>query len=175
MSRATGRTRPKKLAPRQNIQIVREDQVDSLVEFDSGRGPIETGVEKAEESVCNPLVVARFALTVDCCPRLPGYHIRHTTSLRLGIPLSPAAMQHHADCVSVRNIIFSKPSKHRNFKKKMQRSKMGTFPRHLPSLATFSMTCCIRKASNSQRPISGRRRRSRTVLAVHTAWTSKMT
>jgi hypothetical protein len=51
MSRLTARTRPRKLAPRQNIQIVREDQVDTLTEFDSGRGPIETGVEKAEESV----------------------------------------------------------------------------------------------------------------------------
>jgi hypothetical protein len=51
MSRLTARTRPRKLAPRQNIQIVREDQVDSLTDFDSGRGPIETGVEKAEESV----------------------------------------------------------------------------------------------------------------------------
>lgn len=56
MSRATGRTRPKKLAPRQNIQIVREDQVDSVVDFDSGRGPIETGVEKAEEAVSYPLI-----------------------------------------------------------------------------------------------------------------------
>ncbi len=55
MSRAAGRTRPKKLAPRQNIQIVREDQVDSLTDFDSGRGPIETGVEKAEESVSSSL------------------------------------------------------------------------------------------------------------------------
>ena len=51
MSRAARNTRPKKLAPRQNIQIVREDQVDSLVDFDNTRGPIETGVEKAEESV----------------------------------------------------------------------------------------------------------------------------
>jgi hypothetical protein len=45
------RTRPKKLQSRQHIQIVREDQVDQLTDFDAGRAPIETGVEKAEESV----------------------------------------------------------------------------------------------------------------------------
>ncbi|ETN45543.1 uncharacterized protein HMPREF1541_09375 [Cyphellophora europaea CBS 101466] len=44
------RTRPKKLQSRQHIQIVREDQVDTLTDFDAGRAPIETGVEKAEES-----------------------------------------------------------------------------------------------------------------------------
>lgn len=70
MSRAAGRTRPKKLAPRQNIQIVREDQVDSLVDFDStGRGPVETGVEKAEESVSHLLLKFLSSLV------LPGTHI----------------------------------------------------------------------------------------------------
>jgi hypothetical protein len=57
MSRATARTRPRKLAPRQNIQIVREDQVDSLTDFDPGRVPIETGVEKAEESVSHAFLI----------------------------------------------------------------------------------------------------------------------
>ncbi|KIX07537.1 uncharacterized protein Z518_02190 [Rhinocladiella mackenziei CBS 650.93] len=51
MSRATGRhTRPKKLNAKQNVQIFREDQVDSLVDYDTQRASIETGVEKAEES-----------------------------------------------------------------------------------------------------------------------------
>lgn len=53
MSRATGRhTRPKKLNSKQNVQIFREDQVDSLADYDTQRSTIETGVEKAEESVC---------------------------------------------------------------------------------------------------------------------------
>ena len=45
-------TRPKKLGPKQNVQIFREDEVDQL-EFDSNRGAsqIETGVEKGEEQV----------------------------------------------------------------------------------------------------------------------------
>lgn len=51
------RTRPKKLQSRQHIQIVREDQVDQLTDFDAGRAPIETGVEKAEESVSLPFPV----------------------------------------------------------------------------------------------------------------------
>lgn len=43
MSRATGRqVRPKKLNAKQNLQIVREDQVDTLIDFDTGRGPIES-------------------------------------------------------------------------------------------------------------------------------------
>ncbi|KAJ9642180.1 Enhancer of polycomb-like protein 1 [Knufia peltigerae] len=49
MSRARA-TRPKKLNAKQNVQIFREDQVDSLIDYDSQRAVIETGVEKAEES-----------------------------------------------------------------------------------------------------------------------------
>lgn len=50
MSRARA-TRPKKLNAKQNVQIFREDQVDSLIDYDSQRAVIETGVEKAEEAV----------------------------------------------------------------------------------------------------------------------------
>ncbi|KAL9112701.1 MAG: hypothetical protein Q9227_003004 [Pyrenula ochraceoflavens] len=43
-------TRPKKLGPKQNVQIFREDEVDQL-DFDANRGAsqVETGVEKGEE------------------------------------------------------------------------------------------------------------------------------
>ncbi|KAF7846306.1 hypothetical protein BT93_L4637 [Corymbia citriodora subsp. variegata] len=51
MSRVTGRhTRPKKLTPKQNVYIFREEQVDSLNDVDATRGPVETGVDKSEES-----------------------------------------------------------------------------------------------------------------------------
>lgn len=61
MSRATGRhTRPKKLNAKQNVQIFREDQVESLIDYDSQRAQIETGVEKAEEAVSMPLDLAPF-------------------------------------------------------------------------------------------------------------------
>ncbi|KIW72970.1 hypothetical protein PV04_01126 [Phialophora macrospora] len=43
-------TRPKKLNSKQNVQIFREDQVESLPDYDTQRSTIETGVEKAEES-----------------------------------------------------------------------------------------------------------------------------
>lgn len=51
MSRVTGRhTRPKKLNPKQNVQIFREEHVE-LFDYDAARAFIETGVEKSEESV----------------------------------------------------------------------------------------------------------------------------
>ena len=51
MSRLAGRhTRPKKLNPKQNVQIFREDQVEQI-DYDAIRGTVETGVEKNEESV----------------------------------------------------------------------------------------------------------------------------
>ena len=51
MSRATGRhTRPKKLNTKQNVQIFREEHVET-VDYDAARAVIVTGVEKNEESV----------------------------------------------------------------------------------------------------------------------------
>lgn len=52
MSRVTGRhTRPKKLTPKQNVPIFREEQVDTATaDADALRNQIETGVEKSEES-----------------------------------------------------------------------------------------------------------------------------
>lgn len=51
-TRATGRhTRPKKLTPKQNVPIFREEQVDLVQDFEANRSLVETGVEKAEESV----------------------------------------------------------------------------------------------------------------------------
>lgn len=52
MSRVLGRsTRPKKLTAKQNVQIFREEQVDNINDLDAIRTAVETGVEKAEESV----------------------------------------------------------------------------------------------------------------------------
>jgi enhancer of polycomb-like protein len=50
-----GRTRPKKLTPKAAIPIIREDDID-IVDDDlqSSLQQIETGVEKAEESVSQP-------------------------------------------------------------------------------------------------------------------------
>lgn len=47
-----GRTRPKKLTSKASIPIVREDQIDAIDEdVQSALQQVETGVEKAEESV----------------------------------------------------------------------------------------------------------------------------
>ena len=51
-----GRTRPKKLTSKASIPIVREDEIDALdEELQTSLQQIETGVEKAEESVSHPL------------------------------------------------------------------------------------------------------------------------
>lgn len=62
MSRVTGRhTRPKKLTPKQNVPIFREEQVDTASTLDDAvRNQVETGVEKSEESVSTHLVVANL-------------------------------------------------------------------------------------------------------------------
>jgi enhancer of polycomb-like protein len=47
-----GRTRPKKLTSKASIPIVREDQIDFIDEdVQAALQQVETGVEKAEESV----------------------------------------------------------------------------------------------------------------------------
>lgn len=46
-----GRTRPKKLTSKASIPIVREQDIDVLDEDIQNLQQIETGVEKAEESV----------------------------------------------------------------------------------------------------------------------------
>ena len=47
-----GRTRPKKLTSKAAIPVVREDQIDLIDdEVQSAIQQVETGVEKAEESV----------------------------------------------------------------------------------------------------------------------------
>jgi hypothetical protein len=50
-----GRTRPKKLTSKASIPVVREHEIDALDEdIQSSLQQIETGVEKAEESVSPP-------------------------------------------------------------------------------------------------------------------------
>lgn len=49
-----GRTRPKKLTSKASIPIVREDQIDVIEEeIQATLQQVETGVEKAEETVCS--------------------------------------------------------------------------------------------------------------------------
>jgi len=57
-----GRTRPKKLTSKASIPIVREEDIDVIDdELQSTLQQIETGVEKAEESVSGPLPVLILA------------------------------------------------------------------------------------------------------------------
>jgi enhancer of polycomb-like protein len=53
-----GRTRPKKLTSKASIPVVREHEIDALDEdIQSSLQQIETGVEKAEESVSPPFPI----------------------------------------------------------------------------------------------------------------------
>jgi enhancer of polycomb-like protein len=53
-----GRTRPKKLTSKASIPIVREDQIETIDEEGQATfNQVETGVEKAEESVSNPFLL----------------------------------------------------------------------------------------------------------------------
>lgn len=49
-----GRTRPKKLTSKASIPIIRETDIDIIEDEIQGLQQIETGVEKAEESVSLP-------------------------------------------------------------------------------------------------------------------------
>ena len=47
-------TRVKKLVPKAHLQIVRDDQVDDLLDLDNIRGLAEFGVDASEASVSDP-------------------------------------------------------------------------------------------------------------------------
>lgn len=156
-TRATARhTRPKKLTPKQNVQIFREEQVETIIDVDTGRGQVETGVEKAEESVCD-FVDLHFSYLVVACSSVVDHR-----------SLPP----HHANS-PFRNTIFSKPSRHLKLPKRLRRSKMhiSQHPLLLPVMS--NMTCCTLKAFASLPRTSVRRPRSKTVKALRTTWTKK--
>jgi enhancer of polycomb-like protein len=70
-TRALGRhTRPKKLGPKQNVQIFRESEVDLQHDLDASRGvsTVETGVEKAEESVCCQDLISHHVISTNNLP-----------------------------------------------------------------------------------------------------------
>ncbi len=191
MSRATGRhTRPKKLNAKQTVQIFREDQVDSLLDADASRTTIETGVEKAEEAVCfcccccgppactchyfpPPLLFCRL---LSLCPlRTP---ISHPPFLAIHSHHQNALKHPHlavcADLVCCRNTISNKPSKRPKPQRQTRKSKMHTFPRHLPLPVMSNMTYSIPSAFNSRPRTSAPRPRSKTVQECHIAWTKRM-
>lgn len=57
-----GRTRPKKLTSKASIPIVREEDIDAIdEELTPGLQQIETGVEKAEESVSDLVPLSNFS------------------------------------------------------------------------------------------------------------------
>jgi len=55
MSRVNQRFRQRKLSTKQNLAILREADIDNTIDDDVQNIPrVETGVEKAEETVHNP-------------------------------------------------------------------------------------------------------------------------
>ena len=83
-----GRTRPKKLTSKASIPIVREEDIDVIDdELQSTLQQIETGVEKAEESVSGPLPSPNFSL-IPACDHVIASPKRHEifTMLTLDAP-----------------------------------------------------------------------------------------
>lgn len=143
--RSGGRsTRPKKLTPKQNVHIFREEQIDTVsADIDAVRNQVETGVEKSEESVSALICLVIYSVAF--------------TLLTL----------------FTRNTICSKPSRRRRPSKRTTRSRMHTYQRHLPSRVISNMTCCTRKHGSSLTRISGRRRRSKTATSSRIVWTRR--
>ena len=157
MSRLIRATRPKKLNTKQNVPIFRETQVE-LIDSDPTRTDIDTGVEKAEANVSrSPTCTVGFTGT-------PGKGVsRHTF-----VPKSCQATAHANN--KQRNIICNRQSKLLPASKQ----RMHTFQLRQQSQATFSMTSYTRSGFSSRPHTSGRHRRSRTVPALHIAWTRTM-
>lgn len=158
-------TRPKKLQSRQHIQIVREDQIENVIDIDSGRAPIETGVEKAEEAVSftpspSPANFTRV-LALTCCHQT---HRQHPRRHQISSILTFAN----------RNIICSKPSKLRKPIRKMQNCEMHTSLLHLPLPVIFNMMFSIPKAGNNQQHTSDPQPQSKSVQERRIAWMRRM-
>ena len=179
-TRTVRHTRPKKLNAKQNVQIFREEQIEALPDYDQLRNNIETGVEKAEEAVCFAPFSSFSSLPPLClCNPLSWQNSQHDGNGVFGRfenrSMQLLAMFWAMLMVIHRNTIFSKPSKQLKLQKPMHRnSRMRTYPHHLPYQVTLHMISCIPRSSPSRRPISGRRRRSRTVLVLHIAWMKRM-
>ena len=160
MSRLHRATRPKKLNSKQNVQIFREDQIESLADYDSQRAAIETGVEKAEEAVCCPLFPSHL--------RDPSVAVSSSSSL--SHPHLGALFTYHFD----RNTIFNRPSKHLKLQKPMQRSKMHTFPPHPPSPVMSNMMSSTQKDINFQPHTFARLPQWKTAQECRIVWTTRM-
>jgi len=139
-----GRTRPKA-----SIPIVREEEIDALDEDIQNHQQIETGVEKAEESVSLPISHS-FSLT-------PVYHViaspkRH----EIFTMLTACAYHRNFTCKS------RSTSLHR------VKSTMRIFLPPKPSSVIYDMTNFTHHSFRNPRPTSAPRLQSRTAVDVHT-------
>lgn len=150
-------TRPKKLNSKQNVQIFREDQIESLADYETQRTAIDTGVEKAEEAVSALFTFLSLLLLVAVSTSVTLSH----PSLAQNLPL-------------YRNTICNRPSKHPKPQRPMQRSKTDTFQHHRPSLAMSSMMSCTQKGFNSPPHTSGLQPQSMSVPGSRTVWMRRM-
>ncbi len=156
MSRRVG-TRPKKLNTKQNVPIFRETQVE-LIDSDPTRTDIDTGVEKAEANVSRSpnCTVGLTGTPGKCVPR------------RACMPKSCQAITLANN--KCRNTICNRRS--RLLQALKQRMHTSQLRQQLQAM--FNMPSCTRSGFNSRPHISDRHRRSRTVPALHIAWTRTM-
>lgn len=80
--RVTGqRFRQRKLSTKQNIPVLRENEVEKLDDDEASRHipKVETGVEKGEEIVS--LTASRFGHSLSTCSHFDSMHLPCTSSL----------------------------------------------------------------------------------------------
>ena len=149
-----GRTRPKKLTSKASIPIVREQDIDIVDdEIQSALQQIETGVEKAEESVSAcPMGQLIFS---------PVHAHGHVTASPNGHEIFTMAdheTRHH------RSFTCKRPS----MLPRKVKIKRRIFPPEKSFSATFNMSNCTPQSSRNLRPTSASPPRSRIVADVRT-------
>lgn len=148
-----GRTRPKKLTSKASIPIVREHEIDLIDdEIQSTLQQIETGVEKAEESVSVPNEPLIFSL-IPACDHVIASPKRHEIFTVLTSRRAP-----HRNSICKPQSMLPRKAKTRMLIFRLARSSSVTF--HMPS--------CILRSSRSRRHTSASPPQWRTVADVRT-------
>lgn len=168
-TRVTGqRFRQRKLSTKQNLPVVRENEVEQLADDDASRHipKVETGVEKGEEivSCASPL----WALSMNASKS--QQHTMRSWAMPCIAYLVVFEIQDSN--AGSRNTIYklsSRPPRQQRKAHLEGRLLNSTFQPQKLSLVTCSMKICIQNASRSRQLTFGSHQPLRTRLAARTA------